>query len=444
MFLLRNAEIGAPMRTNYDILEALGQIAREKELDRSLVVETLQAGILSASRKRYGESANLDVRVDERNGTIRLYTTKRVVAQVKEPNTEISLRDAQLARPEATLGDDVELELPLEGFGRNAIMAAKQVIMQRVREASRERIYEEYSKRVGEIVTGTVEQIDRGDIIVNVEGVEAILPQREQIRREQYRQGDTIRACLCEVRRTPRGPEIIVSRTHPDMVRGLFELEVPEIGQGLVRVEEVAREPGLRTKVAVSSHDGRVDAVGAFVGVKGSRVQAVVKELGGERLDIVPYNADSAVYVRKALSPAKVLNVCVDEEQKKLLVVVPRDQLSLAIGKSGQNVRLAAKLTGWSVDLMTDEEYGSVKRAPEAALREVAVLRGVGERLSQRLVASGFETVKDVAEAAVEELTDVPGIGQTRAALLQRQARRVTLAGARDELAAPGAVGPAE
>jgi N utilization substance protein A len=419
------------MATNYEIVEALRQIAREKEIDHSLVIETLRAGILSASRKKYGAAARLDVRVDEGSGTIGLFMTKTVVETVEDPETEMSLQEARTADPEAEVGADVELKLPMEGFGRNAVMAAKQVIMQRVREARRDKVYEDFAQRIGEIVIGTVEQVDRGNIIVTVEGVEAVLPLREQIRREHYRQGNAIRAYLCSVERSSRGPEIVLSRTHPNMVRGLFELEVPEIGQGVVEVEAIAREPGLRTKIAVSSRDDRVDAVGACVGLKGARVQAVVKELGGERLDIIAYSQDPSVYVRKALSPARVSQVIVDDEEAKLLVVVPEDQLSLAIGKSGQNVRLAAKLTGWGVDLMTEEEFDSLQQAGESPPREVSVLKGVGPRLAQRLIAAGFETVKDIAESALEDLAKVPGMGPTRVSALHEQAREMMMAGER-------------
>jgi N utilization substance protein A len=422
------------MTTNYEILEALRQIAREKDLDPTLVVETLQAGILSASRKKYGATANLSVRVDEQSGTIRLHITKRVVDEVTDPDTEITLAEARQHRPDAVAASDIEIELPLEGFGRTAVMAAKQVITQRVREARRERVYEEFLHRVGDIVTGTVEQVDRGTIIVNVEGVEAVLPLREQIRREHYKQGDAIRVYVCAVERTPRGPEIVLSRTHPNMVKGLFELEVPEITAGVVKIEAIAREPGLRTKIAVSSRDDRVDAVGACVGMKGARVQAVVRELGGERLDIVPYVPDCAVYIRKALSPARVSRVDVDEAQRKLLVAVPEDQLSLAIGKSGQNVRLAAKLTGWSVDLMTEEEYEAAQDEGAAPQRDVSSLKGVGERLTQRLIAAGFETVKEIAEATPDRLAQIPGIGLSRAAVLREQARNIVSAGSRNRI----------
>jgi N utilization substance protein A len=352
---------------------------------------------------------------------------------VTDPETEIALKDARLVEPDAVPGLNLEIELPFEGFGRSAVMAAKQVITQRVREARRERVYEEFLQRVGEIVIGTVEQVDRGTIIVNVEGVEAVLPLREQIRRERYKQGDAIRAYLCAVERTARGPEILLSRSHPEMVKGLFEMEVPEMNEGVVKIEAIAREGGLRTKIAVTSRDDRVDAVGACVGMKGSRVQAVVRELGGERLDIIPYNPDPAVYIRKALSPAKVSSVHVDEEQRKLLVVVPEDQLSLAIGKSGQNVRLAAKLTGWNVDLVTEEQYDAARQEDEVPEQDVSLLKGIGERLTQRLVAAGFETVKEVAEATPDRLAQVPGIGPSRAAVLHEQAREIVSSGSRSQ-----------
>lgn len=338
---------------NYEVLEALGQIIREKNVDRALVWETLKTGLLAAARKRFGAGDNLDVKIDEKTGKIEMVLARTVVEQVQDPGLEMSLQEARRIDPKATIGRQVEEQLSFEDFGRNAIQAVKQIVVQRVREAERENIYENFQGRIGDIVTGSVQQVDRGNIIVKLDRAEAIVPWREQIRREKYRQSETIRAYVLDVQKTTKGPQIILSRSHPQFLEILFRLEVPEIHEGIVEIKAVAREPGDRSKIAVLSHDDRVDAVGACVGMKGTRVQAIVRELNNERIDIVPWSSDPTVFVTKALSPARVSQVTIlNIEARKMRVVVEDDQLSLAIGKAGQNARLAAKLTGWNIDLV--------------------------------------------------------------------------------------------
>lgn len=400
----------------YEILEALGQIAREKNVDKELVIRTLEAGIVSAARRRYGANADIQVTFDDSSGGMRIDYVRRVVEDLEDAEREIEIDDARLVEPDVKVGDDFRVQLTLEEFGRNAIQAAKQVVVQRVREAERENVYQNYHDRVGEIVTGTVQQVNRGNIIVNLGRAEALLPWREQIRREQYRQGDTVRALIIEVQRNAKGPQVILSRASGEFLRKLFEQEVPEILEGIVRINAVAREAGGRSKIAVSSNELRVDPVGACVGMKGSRVQAIVRELSGERIDIVPHSDDPIAFVTKALSPAKILQVIPDDATRRMRVVVADDQLSLAIGKSGQNARLAAKLTGWEIDLVSEEEFAiSRGQVPRRDHVPVESIEGIGPKTAENLVQAGFETVQDVVKASIEDLINVPGVGDVTA-----------------------------
>lgn len=400
----------------YEILEALGQIAREKNVDKEMVIRTLEAGIVSAARRRYGANADIQVTFDDSSGGMRIEYVRRVVEDLEDAEREIEIDDARLVDPDAKAGDDLRVQITLEEFGRNAIQAAKQVVVQRVREAERENVYQNYHDRVGEIVTGTVQQVNRGNIIVNLGRAEALLPWREQIRREQYRQGDTVRALIIEVQRNAKGPQIILSRASGEFLRKLFEQEVPEILEGIVRINAVAREAGGRSKIAVSSNELRVDPVGACVGMKGSRVQAIVRELSGERIDIVPHSDDPIAFVTKALSPAKILQVVPDDATKRMKVIVAEDQLSLAIGKSGQNARLAAKLTGWEIDLVSEEAFAiSRGQVPRREHIPVESIEGIGPKTAENLVQAGFESVQDVVRASIEDLINVPGVGDVTA-----------------------------
>jgi N utilization substance protein A len=403
-----------------EILEALRNIAREKSVDRQLLVETLQIGLLSAAKKKYATAADVEVGFDDISGEIRVRVHKKVVQVAIDMAGEIDLEEALELDPTARLGSTIPVEVPIAEMGRNAIQAAKQVLVQRVREAERENVYEEYVDRVGQVLSGTVSQVDRGSVIVKIGKTEAIIPPREVINRDRFKIGDPVRALLLEVDRNQRGPQLILSRTHPDFVRRLFENEVPEIFERVVEIREIAREPGSRTKISVISHDDRVDPVGACVGMKGARVQSIVRELGGERIDIVPWSPDPKVFVTRALSPARVLDISVDEQEKRVTIVVSDDQLSYAIGTRGQNARLAHRLTGYSIDLRSQSQMqaqaGAAGGVPELELEDLQ--KELGPRTVERLIKAGKETLQDVMRTSVDELMAIPGIGEKTASRL--------------------------
>ncbi len=421
------------MPTGFEIIQALKQIAREKDVDEELIIETLVAGLVSAARKKYGQESNITVDVDQEAGNIAVYRVRKVVETVEDEVLEVSVAEAAEYQPGIGPGEELRVEIPLVDFGRNAIQAAKQVVIQRVREAERERIFGEFEDRVGEIVTGGVQQIDRGNIIVNIGRTEAILPQREQIPREQFRQGNSIKAYIIDVSKTSKGPPVILSRSNPDFLRKLFELEVPEIKEGIVEIKAVARDPGSRSKIAVHSNDGKVDAVGACVGMKGSRVQAVVRELGGERIDVVLWSDDPVEFVTRALSPAQVGLAEMDPDGSKVTVVVADDQLSLAIGRGGQNARLAARLTNLKIDLISDSQYAERLEFKERPGIPVAEIEGIGEKTRMRLAEAGYETAEQVAEAEPGDLTAISGIGEKMAAKITEAARAAMEAAAAGE-----------
>lgn len=401
-------------RVNYNIIEALGQIAREKSVDRKLLIETLEQGLLSAARKKFGLNAQVGVRFDEVRGGIEMWLTKSVAETVLDPSLEMTLREAMIVDPNSQVGQDVMIPLDIAEFGRNAIMAAKQVLVQRVREAEREMVYDEYVDKVGSLVRGVVQQVDRGSVFVKINLTEAVIPARELISRDRFRQRDHVRAYVLSVDKQSKGPQVILSRTHPDFLVKLFEAEVPEIAEGIVEIKSVAREAGHRSKIAVYSRDDRIDAVGACVGIKGSRVQSIVRELGGERIDIVPWSSDPALFVSRALNPAKVLQATGQEADKRVTVVVMDDQLSLAIGKGGQNARLAARLTGWHIDLISQSENESRKKAGVVDV-PVEELEGLTPKMAQKLVQSGIETAREVEKAGLAGLTAVEGVGEKTA-----------------------------
>ncbi|MFH1566527.1 MAG: transcription termination factor NusA [Gemmatimonadota bacterium] len=411
------------MNSNLNIVEALSQIAREKNVDRELVVQTLSDALVSAAKKRYGNTDNFEVELDPDTGHMAVLARKTVVEEVNEPELEIELEEARLLDKQAQLGSVIFERLNLADFGRNAIQTAKQILIQRVREAERERIYEEFSGRVSQIESGSVQQISHGDIILNLGRAEAAIPLKEQIRRERYRQGDTVRGYTFQVLKSSRGPQVLLSRTHPEFLRKLFALEVPEIAEGIVHIHAVAREPGERAKIAVSSNDERVDPVGACVGVKGSRVQAIVRELSGERIDIVPWIQEPEVFITRALSPANVQRVILDQRRRHATVIVESDQLSLAIGRSGQNSRLAVQLTGWGLDIISDEEYQKRRVRVERSQEELRRLPSVSELIGLSLATSGFMSVRAIAESDVESLQHVPGLEGAAAGSLREEAR---------------------
>ena len=349
---------------NGELIRALEQLEEERGISKAVLLEAVESALVSAYKKNFGGTGqNVRVEVDPKTGEIRVFSVKTVVERVQDPATELSLEEMRKEDPTAEVGDVVEEEITPRDFGRIAAQAAKQVVVQRIREAEREMIKREFEEREKQVVTGVVQRVEKGTVYVDLGRIEGVLSKTEQIPRESYRQGERIKVYVMEVRDTPRGPQIHVSRAHPGLVRALFEQEVPEIREGIVVIQNVAREPGARTKIAVYSRDRNVDPVGACVGPKGTRVQAVVDELRGEKVDIVPWSPDPAQFVASALQPAKVVRVEVDEDTKTARVVVPDNQLSLAIGREGQNARLAAKLTGWRIDIKSESQV----REQEAA-----------------------------------------------------------------------------
>jgi N utilization substance protein A len=403
------------MDLSFEIVQALKSIARAKDVDEHLIVETLQAGLISAARKKFGAACNITVDIDDDMSRLTVYCHKLVVEDVEDPQVQIGIEDAEQIEAGACVGQEIRIEIPIEHFGRNAIQAAKQVVIQRVREAERDKVFREYDKRIGDVVSGGVQQVDRGNIIVNLGRAEAVLPVREQIPREQFRQGNSIKAYIVDVSRSSKGPQVVLSRSHPEFLKKLFEMEVPEMKDGTVELKAVAREPGARSKIAVASNDEKVDAVGACVGMKGSRVQTVVRELGGERIDVVLWNSDRITFVTRALSPAKVVHAEIDAEDNKVTVVVADDQLSLAIGKGGQNARLAAKLTNLKIDLINESQYVErleFQKLTRIPLSEVA---GISSRLQAKLADAGYKTAEDIMGTTTEDLTALDGVGEKTA-----------------------------
>jgi N utilization substance protein A len=396
---------------SFEVLETLNQIAREKNLELDYVIETLKSALLVAARKKFGSGENLQVDLDKRTGEITVTAIRRVVEKVEDPTTEVSVEEAKKYDENAEVDDEMEIEIPFEDFGRNAIIAAKQMLTQKVREAEREKIYEEYKDRIGELVTGTVQQIDKGNIIVNLGRGEGIIPLKEQIRREKYRQGERIRAIITDAQRTAKGPQVTLSRTSPEFLLKLFELEVPEIAEKIIDIKAVAREPGERSKIAVTSLDDRVDPVGACVGVKGMRVQNIVRELSNERIDIVQWSPQPTIFVTKALAPSKIVDIDLFPEENRMTVVVDDDKLSLAIGKAGQNARLAAKLTSWKINILSETEYKAIKKAEEEEKIDIEEVVTVGKKIKSKLIEEGIETVQELLQKSEEELLAIEGIG---------------------------------
>jgi len=408
---------------DYNVLQALQAITREKHLDQSIIIESLEAGLQSAAKKKLGAETNIAATVNPDTGEMLVEQVKTVVDSIDDEDLEISLEEAQIEfGDDVEIGDEVRWELPLDQFGRNAIMVAKQILVQKVREAERSQVFEEYKDLVNTIIEGRVQQIDRGNALVNLGRVEALLPYREQIRGEKLRQGSSLRSFIIEVLDNAKGPQIILSRSHPGFLKALFEQEVPEIQERIVEIKAVAREPGTRSKIAVVSNDDRVDPVGSCVGMKGSRVQAVTRELAGERIDIVPWSAEPSLLISRALSPAEVNNIILDHEAREATVVVSEDQLSKAIGKEGKNVRLAAKLTEWKIDLISSREYSVRQRLTDEMTMELEDMAGVTPELATALREVGIESIAALAAVDTEALAGIEGIGEETAEVLQSTA----------------------
>jgi len=379
----------------------LDQVVKDKGIDRRVLVEALESAVLTAANKKYRNTRDLEAHYNDELGEVELFEFVTVVEEVEDSYKEIDLEEAREIDPEVEIGDSLGMKMDASNFSRIAAQTAKQVIIQKVREAEREGVYNEFIGRVGELVNGIVRRYERGDLIVDLGRAEALLPNREQVPRENYRQGDRIRAYISDVRLSPKGPQILLSRTHPGVVAALFKSEVPEIAEGIVEIKGVVREPGSRTKIAVVSHDSDVDPVGACVGMRGSRVQNVVSELRGEKIDIVPWTPDIARFACSALSPADVTRIYLDNDEQSLEIIVPDDQLSLAIGKKGQNVRLAARLIGWRIDIKSES------RAAEAELEELRqeeAIKAVEEKTQELLDQHSREELYQLAKDQ-----DLPG-----------------------------------
>jgi N utilization substance protein A len=409
-----------------DMMDALTLIAREKNIDFDTVVAALEASLLVAAKKKYEFTDNISFKYDKKSNELLMIATKRVVDDVKDNTVEMTLEDAREIDSSAELGDEIDIYLDYEEeFGRNAIASAKQILVQKIRDIEHERIYDEFVDKVGTLISGVVQQIDKGNVIVNLGRGEGVMPIKEQIPREKFRQGDRIRAYILDVQQTPRGPLILLSRVSEEFLKALFALEVPEIYERVIEIRAIAREPGERAKVAVYSSDERIDPVGACVGIKGVRVQSIVRELNGERIDIVPYSASPELFVTRALAPAKVTNIDVFELEQKMTVAVEDEKLSLAIGRNGQNARLASRLTGWKVNIMSETEYNEMKRREAEMLVPVGQLEGVGEKIRNKLVDADISSVQRLAESTVETVSKIEGIGERTAETLIERAKKV-------------------
>jgi N utilization substance protein A len=402
-----------------DINRVIEQVVREKGIDREILIDALEQAMATAARKKLG-NRNLEAQYDEEHGQINVFEYMTVVEEVEDSYTQIGLEEArEKYDPACDVGDELGIPVEMGELSRIIAQVAKQVIIQKVREAEREIIYNEFIGRRGEIINGIVQRAERGDIVVNLGRTDAVLPMGEQIRSEHYRQGDRVRALLLKVQKESKGPQLILSRTHPEFVRKLFELEVPEVREGVVEIKACAREPGERAKIAVVSHDADVDPVGACIGMRGSRVRGVVQELRGERVDIVVHSEDPAMYAVNALSPAQISRVLMDEEQHAMSVIVPEEQLSLAIGRRGQNVKLAAKLMGWKLDIVSEEE----SRRRETEKGKILRLPGMDPLKVARLGRADVHSLEGLAQASPELLVEVLGMDLPGAEALKDAAR---------------------
>src|SRR5690242_11927294 len=416
-------ETGASL-TRGELLRVADVVAQEKGISPDEVIEALEQAYQTAARRKYGQEHEIVAELDRRSGDWKLYRQLEVADPVEDDAKQISLEDAQARNPAAQVGDVILDPLPPIDLGRIAAQSAKQVIVQRVREAERERQYNEYKDRIGEIVVGEVKRVEHGNVLVDLGRAEAIVRRDDLIPRELFRTKDRIRAFLYDVRHETRGPQLFLSRTHPGFMAKLFEQEVPEIYDNIIDIKAVARDPGSRAKIAVISKDSSIDPIGACVGMRGSRVQAVVQELQGEKVDIIPWSPEPANFIVNALAPAEVSKVLMDEEKNKAEVVVPDDQLSLAIGRRGQNVKLASQLTGWEIDIMTEAEESERRQKETRERTELfKAALDVDDVIAHLLVAEGYAAVEDVSDSAIEDLQGVEGFDEDIATELQRRAR---------------------
>jgi N utilization substance protein A len=395
-----------------EIKRVIDQVSRDKGIDRHILIKALEEALKSAARKKYGPKVDIEVQYSEETGELEVFQFKEVAEVVDDTMLQISLDEGRRLDPDCEVGDSLGTKMDTNTFGRIAAQSAKQVIIQKLKDAEKDAVYTSYTERKGEIINGIVQRIDRGDIIVNLGQTEGVLPIREQVPKENYRRGDRIRALILEVLHESRGPQVVLSRTHPSFLITLFRTEVPEISEGIVSIMGASREAGVRAKIAVASNNSDIDPVGACVGMKGSRVQNVVQELRGEKIDIIPWHVDPAKFVCSALAPAEISRVIIDEDNRSMEVIVPDEFLSIAIGKKGQNVRLASKLTGWHLDVKSESSYN---QAMQSGYNSLMALPGVGISLADALYEKGFYSAEEISKASLEDLLQIRGVDEAMA-----------------------------
>jgi N utilization substance protein A len=398
-----------------EIAEAFSQIVKEKNIDKEQLSEILHSIVIGMIKKKYGAADNFDIYVNMEKGEIEIHQNKKIVEHVTDPNHEIDLETARKTEPDLEVGDDFLEILNPAAFGRRLIVSAKQNLNQRIRDEEKRIVFDEFQNRIGEIVMGDIRQINRGDVYMNIDRTEVVLPRKEQIESEKYRRGENLRAIIKDVRQTARGPEVVVSRSDPQFLVRLFELEVPEIYDGIIEIKAVVRQPGERSKIAVTSSDKRIDPVGACVGMKGIRIQAVSKELNNEKIDVIPWNAEPEIFITRALSPAKPVRVLVDAPNQRAIAVAPDDQVSLAIGRGGQNRRLTSRLTGYEVEIIKESEYRKMVEEQRGSEVPIELIEGLSEGMISKLHAAGLKTVQDVLNQGEDGLLQIKGIGEKTA-----------------------------
>jgi N utilization substance protein A len=417
---LKNKILWSDLMFVSDIKRVVEQVSRDRGIDREVLIRALEEALRSAARKKFGNKLDIEVQYNDESGEIEVFQFMEVTEEVTEPAIQISLEEGRKLDPECEVGDSLGTKMDATTFGRIAAQSAKQVIIQKMKDAEKDAVYANFIDRKGEILNGIVQRIDRGDIIVNLGHTEGVVPSREQVPRESYRRGDRIRAYILDVLHDSRGPQIVLSRTHPNFLIDLFRTEVPEISEGIVTIMGASREPGVRAKIAVASNNSDIDPVGACVGMKGSRVQNVVQELRGEKIDIIPWHLDPAKFVCNALAPAEISRVIIDEDNRSMEVIVPDEYLSIAIGKKGQNVRLASKLAGWHLDVKNETRYS---QAMQIGYDSLVALPGVGIGLADALYESGFYSAEEISRATTDDLIQIRGIGEEKAEKLLEAAR---------------------
>jgi N utilization substance protein A len=422
-----------------EIKRVIDQVSRDKGIERRVLIKALEEALKSAARKKYGPKIDIEVQYGEETGELEVFQFKEVTETVEEPMLQISLTEGRKLDAECEIGDSLGTKMDTATFGRIAAQSAKQVIIQKLKDAEKDAVFSSFIDRRGDIINGIVQRIDRGDIIVNLGQTEGVLPVREQVVKESYRRGDRIRALILDVLQESRGPQIILSRTHPSFLTTLFRTEVPEISEGIVSIMGASREPGVRAKIAVASNNSDIDPVGACVGMKGSRVQNVVQELRGEKIDIIPYHLDPAKFVCNALAPAEISRVIIDEDNRSMEVIVPDEFLSIAIGKKGQNVRLASKLTGWHLDVKSESAYN---QAMQSGYNSLMALPGVGISLADALYEKGYYSAEEIGKALAEDLMQIRGIDEALARSLIQAAKTATAPAAAATTETPAVIEP--